>query len=62
MPNFDVSYVLEIHKQLLIDSFQIGNICSVSEDDYSKKIFKINTSHGFLVLFLIYMRCMNQSL
>ena len=30
MPNIEVSYVLEIHRHLIIDSFQIGNIASVS--------------------------------
>ena len=33
MPNIEVSSVLEIHKQLIIDSFQIGNIGSVSAEE-----------------------------
>ena len=33
MPNIEASYVLEIHRQLIIDSFQIGNIGSVSAED-----------------------------
>ena len=33
MPNIEVSYVLEIHRQLIIDSFQIGNIGSVSAEE-----------------------------
>ena len=33
MPNIEVSSVLEIHRQLIIDSFQIGNIGSVSEEE-----------------------------
>ena len=33
MPNIEVSSVLEIHRQLIIDSFQIGNIGSVSADE-----------------------------
>ena len=33
MPNIEVSSVLEIHRQLIIDSFQIGNIGSVSAEE-----------------------------
>ena len=33
MPNIEVSYVLEIHRQLIIYSFQIGNIGSVSAEE-----------------------------
>ena len=33
IPNIEVSYVLEIHRQLIIDSFQLGNIGSVSADE-----------------------------
>ena len=33
MPNIEVSSVLEIHSQLIIDSFQIGNIGSVSAEE-----------------------------
>ena len=33
MPNIEVSSVLEIHRQLIIDSFPIGNIGSVSAED-----------------------------
>ena len=33
MPNIEVSSVLEIHRQLIIDSFQIGNIGSVSTEE-----------------------------
>ena len=29
----EVSSVLEIHRQLIIDSFHIGNICSVSSEE-----------------------------
>ena len=32
MPNIEVSSVLEIHRQLIIDSFQIGNIGSVNAE------------------------------
>ena len=31
MPTIEVSSVLEIHKQLIIDSFQLGNIGSVAQ-------------------------------
>ena len=33
MPNIEVSSVLEIHRQFIIDSFQIGNIGSVSAEE-----------------------------
>ena len=33
MPNIEVSSVLEIHRQLIIGSFQIGNIGSVSAEE-----------------------------
>ena len=33
MPNIEVSSVLKIHRQLIIDSFQIGNIGSVSAEE-----------------------------
>ena len=33
MPNIEVSSVLEINRQLIIDSFQIGNIGSVSAEE-----------------------------
>ena len=33
MPNIEVSYVLEIHRKLIIDSFQIGNIGYVSAEE-----------------------------
>ena len=33
MPNIEVSSVLEIHRKLIIDSFQIGNIGSVSAEE-----------------------------
>ena len=33
MPNIEVSYVLEIHRQLIIDSFKIGNIGSVNAEE-----------------------------
>ena len=33
MPNIEVSSVLEIHRQLVIDRFQIGNIGSVSAEE-----------------------------
>ena len=33
MPNIELSSVLEIHRQLIIDSFQRGNIDSVSTED-----------------------------
>ena len=33
MPNIEVRYVLEIHRQLIIDRFQIGNKCSVSAEE-----------------------------
>ena len=33
MPNIEVSYVLEIHRQLIMDSFQIGSIGSVSAEE-----------------------------
>ena len=33
MPKIEVSSVLEIHRQLIIDSFQIGNIGSVSAEE-----------------------------
>ena len=33
MPNIEVSSALEIHRQLIIDSFQIGNIGSVSAEE-----------------------------
>ena len=33
MPNIEVSSVLEIHRQLIIDSFQIGTIGSVSAEE-----------------------------
>ena len=33
MPNIEVSSVLEIHRQLIIDSFQIRNIGSVSAEE-----------------------------
>ena len=33
MSNIEVSPVLEIHRQLIIDSFQIGNICSASAEE-----------------------------
>ena len=33
MPNIEVSSVLEIHRQLIIDSFQIGNIGYVSAEE-----------------------------
>ena len=33
MPNIEVSSVLEIHMQLIIDSFQIGNIGFVSAEE-----------------------------
>ena len=33
MPNIEVSSVFEIHRQLIIDSFQIGNIGSVSAEE-----------------------------
>ena len=33
MPNIEVSSVLEIHRQLIIDIFQIGNIVSVSAEE-----------------------------
>ena len=33
LPNIEVSPVLEIHRQLIIDSFQIGNIGSVSAEE-----------------------------
>ena len=33
VPNIEMIYVLEIHRQLIIDSFQIGNIGSVSAEE-----------------------------
>ena len=33
MPNIEVRYVLEIHRRLIIESFQIGNIGSVSAEE-----------------------------
>ena len=33
IPNIEVSYVLKIHRQLTIDSFQIGNIGFVSAEE-----------------------------
>ena len=45
MPNIEVSSVLEIHRQLIIDSFQIGNIGSVSAEDP-----KFHAQHGFILL------------
>ena len=33
MPNIEVSSVLEIHRQLTINSFQIGNISSVNAEE-----------------------------
>ena len=33
MPNIEVSSVLEIHSQLIIDSFQIENMGSVSAEE-----------------------------
>ena len=41
MPNIEVSSVLEIHRQLIIDSFQIGNIGSVIAEDMILK-FMLN--------------------
>ena len=33
MPNIEVSSVLEIHRQLIIDSFRIGSIGYVSAEE-----------------------------
>ena len=33
IPNIEVSYVLDIHRQLIIDRFQIGNIGSVIAEE-----------------------------
>ena len=33
MPNIEASSLFEIHRKLIIDSFQIGNIGSVSEEE-----------------------------
>ena len=33
MPNIEVNYVLELHRQLIIDIFQIGNIGPVSAEE-----------------------------
>ena len=33
MPNIEACSVLQIHRQLIIDSFQIGNIGSVSAEE-----------------------------
>ena len=33
MPNIEASSVLEIHRQIIIDSFQIGNIGSDSAEE-----------------------------
>ena len=41
MPNIEVSSVLEIHRQLIIYSFQIGNIGSVSAEEMILK-FMLN--------------------
>ena len=33
MPNIQVSSVLEIHGQLIIDNFYLGNICTISTEE-----------------------------
>ena len=45
--HIEVSSVFEIHRQLIIDSFQIGNIGSVSADEM---ILNFHTQHGSILL------------